>query len=359
MSHSSLSGTAALPARWTLWLSIVLALGHAGCTTEAPTAPTLVPTVSTTAASYSVVFLGGLGLAGGEASDMVDGRIVGEAQRADGRFHAFLWENGSMQDLGALPNPVLTISRAMAINSARQVVGYSLVELANGNSAEHAFLWQNGTMRDLGTLGGPSSRALDINPDGLIVGQAQNALGKNRAVLWRDGVIRSLGTLGGGQSAAVGVNDLGVVVGSSTTKSGNYRAFVWANGSMRALGTLGGGSDQATAINRAGHIVGSGATKSGLSHAVLWKDGKTIDLGVLPGDQQSYAEDIDDAGRVTGFSAATGGRTRVFIWEKGVLKNLGYTAPKPNRALGISPGGHLVGSSTQGGLQVAVLWRRQ
>ncbi len=41
------------------------------------------------------------------------------------------------------------------------------------------------------------------------------------------------------------------------------------------------------------------------------------------------------------------------------MKNLGNSAGKPNRALGISPVGHLVGSSTEGGDQVATLWRRQ
>jgi probable HAF family extracellular repeat protein len=363
MSGSSIPGASAVKASRALCVSLVLGLSSAGCTSEAPTAPTLEPVAPTATISYNVVRLGGLGGTTGEASDMVDGRIVGYAERADGRFHAFLWESGVMQDLGALPNPILTFSRAMAINSGKQVVGFSLESgVTGGGSAEHAFLWQNNTMLDLGTLGGRSSSALDINRNGLVVGHAQNSAGNERAVLWRNGVIRDLGTLGGVQSAALGVNASGVIVGRSETKVGRYKAFIWSNGSMRALGTLAGGFTQANAINAAGQIVGFGTTESGAIHAILWQDGKTIDLGVLPGDQQSDAADIDDLGRITGHSEQSpvvGARTRVFLWERGVLRNLGYTAGKPNRALGISPAGHLVGSSTESGNQVAVLWRRE
>jgi probable HAF family extracellular repeat protein len=363
MSGSSISGASAVKPSRALCMCLAVGLGAAGCTSEAPTAPTLEPVDATATITYNVVRLGALGGTTGEASDMVDGRIVGDAERADGRFHAFLWEGGVMQDLGALPNPILTSSRAMAINSAKQVVGFSLADgVAGGGSAEHAFLWQNNTMLDLGTLGGSSSRALDINRNGLIVGHAQNSAGHERAVLWRNGVIRDLGTLGGARSAALGVNASGVVVGRSETKTGKYRAFVWSNGSMRALGTLGGRFTQANAINAVGQIVGAGETTSGAMHAILWQDGKTIDLGVLRGDQQSFAADIDDLGRITGHSEESpvvGARTRVFLWEKGILRNLGYTAGKPNRALGISPAGHLVGSSTESGKQVAVLWRRE
>ncbi len=295
---------------------------------------------------------------------MTAGQIVGYAERTDGRFHAFLWRNGVMRDLGALPNPILTSSRAMDINEAGQVVGFSLADdVAGGGSGDHAFLWQNGTMLDLGTLGGRSSRALDINRSGVVVGHAQNAAGDERAVMWRNGVIRDLGTLGGASSAALSINGSGQIVGRSETRTGKYRAFLWHKGAMRALGTLGGHYTQANAINSASQIVGYGQTKSGKLHAILWSNGRTIDLGVLPGDQQSYAMDIDAAGRITGYSQRSlivGSPTRLFLWENGVLRNLGNSAGKPNRALGISPKGHLVGSSTDAsGRQIATLWRRE
>ncbi len=321
------------------------------------------PVGTSAAAAYDVIQLGALGGTGGEASDMEGGRIVGHAENGDGDFLAFLWQNGSMQSLGALPNSVLPSSRAMDLNAAVQVVGFSLTDLPGGGSAEHAFLWQNGTMLDLGTLGGETSRALGINAAGVIVGFAQNAAGHERAVRWVNGAIQSLGTLGGLHSAALGINDAGVIVGRAQRKNEKFRAFVWRNGTMRALRTIDGSSAEANAINSAGLIVGSVTIEStGYPRAVLWKDGKVIDLGVLPGDTESAALDIDDAGRITGYSqrgTATGTRTRVFLWDKGVMKNLGNSAGKPNRALGISPAGNLVGSSTENGNQVAVLWRRE
>jgi probable HAF family extracellular repeat protein len=126
-------------------------------TDDAPTSPSMEPAGATAAATDTVIPLGALGGTTGEASDMEGGRIVGHAEAGEGQFHAFLWENGVMRDLGALP-AILPTSRATAINTAVQVVGYGFAELPNGNSAEHGFLWQNGTMLDLGTLGGPDSR---------------------------------------------------------------------------------------------------------------------------------------------------------------------------------------------------------
>jgi len=64
----------------------------------------------------------------------------------DTTFHAFLWQNGVMRDLGTLPGDVA--SAAIGINSKGQVVGGSFDIDRN----ERAFLWQNGVMTDLNTL---------------------------------------------------------------------------------------------------------------------------------------------------------------------------------------------------------------
>jgi probable HAF family extracellular repeat protein len=317
------------------------------------------PALSLTAATYQVVKLGSLGGVEGEASAMnLAGQIVGQSETQDGQFHAFIWQNGVMRDLGTLPNQARSSTRALNINGKGQVVGFGDV-----GSQEHALLWQNGTVRDLGTLGGLYSRALDINPNGVIVGFAQKANGKEWAFRWINGTMQGLGTLGGRNSAALGINGTGQIVGRSQDQTGKYHAFIWQNGVMRDLGGLGGQYTQANAINGSGQIVGYGETPAGRVHAILWSGGKITDLGVLPNDQQSYALDIDNEGRVTGYSeqsSAGGARTRVFLWENGQLINLGYTTGKPNRALGISPEGNLVGSGTDAsGRQVPVLWRRQ
>src|SRR5438094_9920219 len=66
--------------------------------------------------------------------------------------HAFLWEDGTMTDLGAREGYT---SRAFAISDVGQIVG---------TSNEHAILWENGTMTDLG-----NTNAFDANEESQIV----------------------------------------------------------------------------------------------------------------------------------------------------------------------------------------------
>ena len=50
--------------------------------------------------------------------------------------------------------------------------GGSIVGEIYSSSSPHAFLFNNGTMHDLGTFGGPSSYAYGINSSGQVVGRA-------------------------------------------------------------------------------------------------------------------------------------------------------------------------------------------
>ena len=74
-----------------------------------------------------------------DSGQVVGDTLIGEAS------HAFLYQNGLMQDLGTLPGG--TGSDATAINNNGQIVGWSGV----GGGGFHAFLYQNGLMQDLGT----------------------------------------------------------------------------------------------------------------------------------------------------------------------------------------------------------------
>jgi len=104
--------------------------------------------------------------------------------------HAALWGNGTgFTDLGTLGGE---LSRAEGVNDSGQVVGYSdtVATAPGGEPVSHAFLWQAGTMTDLGALpDGFFSEAKRINRWGDVVGNA-DVYGADypiHAVLWLNG----------------------------------------------------------------------------------------------------------------------------------------------------------------------------
>jgi probable HAF family extracellular repeat protein len=109
-------------------------------------------------------------------------------------------------DLGTFPGG--SFSYAYGINSNGQVVGYANT---NGNS-QHAFLYDNGAMQDLGTLDGSTTHAHGINETGDVVGYSSTSSGTH-AFFYRNGMMADLGTLGGENSVAYGINGKGQVVG--------------------------------------------------------------------------------------------------------------------------------------------------
>jgi len=76
-------------------------------------------------------------------------------------------------------------SRPYAVNDIGQVVGSTRRDaFGEADLYNRAFLWESGTMTDLGTLGGTSSWARDINNLGEIIGKS---IGDGN-FLWRDGL---------------------------------------------------------------------------------------------------------------------------------------------------------------------------
>ena len=145
-------------------------------------------------------------------------------------------------------------SEAWGINEIGQVVGYSTI--ASGQ--QRAFLYYDGSLNDLGTLGGDHSVATAINNAGQVVGYSSTVSGYYHAFLWQSntGMI-DLNTLGGNhlQSYAYGINDAGQIVGYSTADVGNggySQAFLYSAGLMTGLP----GIIDARDINNAGQIVG-------------------------------------------------------------------------------------------------------
>ncbi|MFT4038189.1 MAG: hypothetical protein QM692_08435 [Thermomicrobiales bacterium] len=181
-----------------------------------------------------------------------------------------------------------------AVNEAGQIVGRSQTRLENF----HAALWENGTVTDLGALGGEDaeSAAWDINESGLIVGESEDADGIRRAVVWENGEIAQLrGLSATGSAAAYGVNASGVIVGESfDDASGQDVPVVWENREPRALPAPVGNDTTVWAVLDSGVILGQTENREEeTTHGVYWQDGKlkvltifNIDTIVTTANQQ-------------------------------------------------------------------------
>jgi probable HAF family extracellular repeat protein len=318
--------------------------------------------------SYSITDLGTLGGTPSVAYGInASGQVAGLSYTAGGVRHAFLWQNGAMQDLGTFGGG--TESQGLAINNSGQVVGWS--------DSNGATLWQNGSIIDLNSLIPPTSGlqlgvAQGINSAGSIVGQDYHRTdGLHSAFLLGSGGVIDLGTLGGRESNALGINTLGQVVGQADTGAAGAvpHAFLWQNGVMADLGTLLGGtalgSSLAYGINDSGHVVGwSDTTGGGTSHpqhAFLWQNGTMTDLGTL-GGSGSVAQSINNLDQVVGSSSLTGdtGSRHAFLWQNSTMTDLNSLIPANSgwilvEPLAINDRGQIVGSGTINGQTHAFL----
>jgi probable HAF family extracellular repeat protein len=189
-----------------------------------------------------------------------------------------IWENGGVEEL--FPFPGDSDAVATAINDDGQAVGWS----GNCTTLFHAVLWQNGTVTDLGNLGGTPQPGFMLINDAAAINNLGQVVGgsvlpgnpSEHAFLWRDGLMSDLGALpGDALSFAESINDNGQVVGQSCNTSGNCRAFVWQSGVMTDLNTLIPADSpwyllDAPDIGSRGEIVGDALQKStGEIHAIL------------------------------------------------------------------------------------------
>ena len=257
------------------------------------------------------------------------GQVVGYSYVDSNAYHAFLWENGVMTDLGSYDG------YAVAINNAGQVlisggghaflwddgvvteIGESWTRAINNRGQVVGFLylpelrfamWQNGVITDLGSLDQFEGYALDEIDD--IVAEAVNEHGQVivniwsseldwTAVLWDDGVIKSLTDDPRSGSYGMDIDDHGRVVGLAPSSSPlPGRGFLWEDGVLTHLDGF-----DALGINNCGQVVGYVRTSAGAYHAALWENGVITDLGVLDASwPHSIGNAINIHGQVVGYS---------------------------------------------------------
>jgi probable HAF family extracellular repeat protein len=303
------------------------------------------------------------------------------------QMHATLWKNGQIIDLGTLEGGYE--SAAQGVNDRGQVVGVSanLVPDPFGplGTQNRIFLWQSGTMQDLGTLGGPDAGFLGllgvtvINDRGQVASCSYTNSTANPVTetptldpfLWEEGVMRDLGSLGGTSGCAISINNRGQVVGYSNLAGDlTFHPFLWDRAILTDLGTLGGANGLSYQINDRGSVVGRAdvteictacapGNQKQLHHPFLWKNGVMFDLGLVNGDTAGTAYSVNSKDQVVGRTVqcavigpddgCDGPVNHAFLWDAGSIFDLqALVAPNEsgivvNDARNINERGEIVG----------------
>jgi probable HAF family extracellular repeat protein len=374
--------------------SVIVALAAAAvaaCGSGAgPTAPDAALGVDLSPLQYQEISLGTLGGNGSFALDVNNNnQVVGYSYTTPddfGTVHAFLWENGLMQDLGTLGG---TESIATEINQRGQVLGWS----TTSDGAVHAFVWDRGALQDLGPVRtGRWARNRWIVGDINDVGQVVASRPSGEPFLWQDGVTQTLPL-----NDAAAINNHGQVAGSVARPDSagtlHHRAAIWEDGVVTELADPGDGRDSwATAISNNGWVAGK---LRGLEefypgfwavadHPARWRQGVLEDLGKPKWNEFSWITlRVADDGKVLvrlgpyydtyvrgdgawqwigqvyatymnrgGVVAGGGGpeRSGAFLWQHGLRQRLGDS--QWDDALAVNESGVAVGSADD----VAVMW---
>lgn len=207
------------------------------------------------------------GIPSGRANAINDrGQVVGTAYEG-GWVRAFIYDGEELRYLSST-NGYVTAS---SINNRGQVVG----SIGIGDGRYRAYLWEDGVFTDLEGLGGNYDVGTDINDHGVVVGGSFDGLNEH-AVVWIDSRVSTLGVnefFGEGYSVAWSINNRGEIVGENN--SGWARAFYYRAGNVVDLNAITRSpslpNNYAVAINQWGAIVGAAYDPLvGVGPATVW-----------------------------------------------------------------------------------------
>jgi probable HAF family extracellular repeat protein len=235
--------------------------------------------------------------------------------------HAWLYSNGGLKDIhSASLFPAGT--RAAGINGSGVVVGQGLLT----SSSFHAFVYANGKMVDIGPPGAYQASAAAINDAGQVVGNYYTSSSAQGAFVYAGGKFTFLGVPPGASSfSAFAVNSTGEVVGASYLTTGPSRAALYNNGTWTDLGAVpGAAGTHASGINTAGEVVGIAVFpvtsyhpfKPG-KHVGFVCNGSPVDLNTLIPSNSGFiitdAIAINDSGEILCNATNAGGFKRAVL----------------------------------------------
>lgn len=194
------------------------------------------------------------------------GQIVGDAAFESANYTAYIAQNGVVTNIGTLGGPS---SQARAINNHEVVVGTSQFDpMPTGpwiwpayiefDQRYHAFIYQDGGMQDLHVLAGlqgDNSAATGINDHGHVIGTIDN-----RGFIYADGQLIELHLEPSRRFETISINNSGAVLLYEDDADGNSMAYIYNDSSWTPLGSLGGDESIGYDMNDAGTVVGSSTT---------------------------------------------------------------------------------------------------